>query len=433
MSKATTSKVLLLLTLTVVVFSISVGTASADVVLAQQLTYSTSTNGVPYSIYYQDLGTGLPAVDFPTTLTVRLKTNTGTKDVSARIRCFTTSAYTTDCGNGDGSGNLLYYSSTSTINTSWSDYTFYFASSTYSISASRYYRIGLSVSPDGTGSNVLVAGSAANTYAGGDCILGSAQCAGGVADIYFKLQGSGINTGTAITSLNSPSDGQVTPSTAVTFSFTYFNYADDGYLTSGISLVDVTAGQSLVGATSSIIVSGTYTQNFTKFLTAGHQYKWSAYLQKQNGQRLTSLTRTFYAASTPSFSSSTASLVPIDQITDSNASSTIQNLLNNVNIFSLLADRVPFAYIFLIVDQIGNNLNWPATSDYAAVTLSIPLSTSTAQKAVFVPTSFVIFSTTTIRQYIPDVIFNSIYLLMQGAIWVSLMFVLWRRKERFFV
>jgi len=175
------------------------------------------------------------------------------------------------------------------------------------------------------------------------------------------------------------------PGASIVVKSKYFNVFSDAYVLAGCSIVDVSASQSIPCSSTAINASGQVTFSYTKYLATGHQYTWSAYLQKANGQRISSQTRTFYVVSTPSFSSSTASLVPIDQITESNASSTLaQTLLNSVNIISLIQERIPFVYIFKIMEQVDTD-NLPATSEFTAVTIDFDFSTTTTANAVYLP------------------------------------------------
>jgi len=410
----TLKNILLAATMSLGVFLIA-GTASASVLYSQSVSTATQTTA---GALEQVLGTGLSG--YAESISVIAAVNTSTTVLLDLIQCNVNNRLDGSCvlAMSYTSGSLLPGSHIVTMTGGWE------------LQSSKYYFLDYR---GGTSANVKFLGSASNLWAGGACVSypSAGSSCSPISDLYFEIGGQGLGENSAITALNTPTDGQVVSTNAVTFNFSYYNI--EGFTIAGVSLVDVTASQSVLGATTSITSSGSATASMTRYLTTGHQYRWSAYLAKANGQRISSQTRTFYVVSTPSFSSSTASLVPIDQITESNASSSLaQTLLNSINIFSLAQERIPFAYIYRIVEQIDTD-NLPATSEFAAVTIDFDFSSTTSEKAAYLPSDFVIFSTSTIRQFIPDAMFNAIYVFMQGTCWVSMLMAMWSRRTAIFV
>jgi len=395
--KATTSKILLSLTILVVAFSLSITVANADVLYSQ--TNSASQTTAASLETYQSLGTGLSGYITGYTFRIVALASASQNYALNLVECNTatvTSAAGLSCSGG-GAGTVASASYILNVAAGTFDIEAVFTTA-YVLNSSKYYFItfGTSGAPD---TDVRMKGSSSDTYTNGSFnAFSSGGSTSPVLDAYFILNGQIESSNTRIISLNTPIDGEVTATQAVNFQFTYYSNPSDLYTTLGVSLVDVSSSQSVVGATSTVAGSGQFTASLTRFLSSGHQYRWTAYLQKANGQRITSQSRTFYVVSTPSFSSSTASIVPIDQITEANASSTILQTLNQtLNIFSLLGNKVPFVYFFLVY----GTLNWdnvPATSQAGEVALD--LGDVASSSIMFNYGRVVIFSTTTVSTYL---------------------------------
>lgn len=89
-----------------------------------------------------------------------------------------------------------------------------------------------------------------------------------------------LNGNTRIIEKITPTDGQVTSSSAVTLSYTYFfNSSDFGtYEQACVELTNATISQSLNALCSSIGASGQSTFSTTTVLTQGQQYTWRPFL-----------------------------------------------------------------------------------------------------------------------------------------------------------
>jgi len=386
--------------------------ASATVLYSQSISTATQTTA---GALEQQLGTSLSG--YAESISIIAAVNTSTTVLLDLIQCNVNNRLDASCvlAMSYTSGTLLPGSHTVTMTGGWE------------MQSSKYYFLDYR---GGTSANVKFLGSASNSWAGGDCVSypGAGSSCSPITDLYFSIQGQGLGDNSAITSLNTPTAGQVVSTNAVTFNFSYYNI--DGFTIAGVSLVDVTASQSTVGATTSITSSGSATASLTRYLTTGHQYRWSAYLQKASGERITSQSRTFYVISTPSFSSSTASLVPVDQITEANASSTILQTLNqSLNIFSLVQDRIPFAYIFLIGNLISTD-NVPATS--AAGEIALDLGAIGTSSPMFQYGRIVIFSTTTVMTYLEDYL-PAIRALCNVVLYATTALALYAMRKQIFV
>jgi len=271
----------------------------ADAAVIVQQTQATTTGDASFAnVYFQQIGTGFSGV--PTAITFLLN-STGVGDVraSGAIRCYTDSTYSTGCpGVGNGSGNLQYYSSTSTIAATQAEYRFRISSSTYELDSSKYYAIGIRVDRD-ISAQIQVGGVGTNVYANGSCWTGSSYCTG-LGDAYFKLETSNGSVSEGITGIIAPTYASVVPSANnVNFSFTYNNLSL--YTSSGFDLVDNTTGQSIYTASASSTISSSGSGTFSGYLdiVSGHTYTWTPWIK---GTGLTPLygTPTFFFAVTSS-------------------------------------------------------------------------------------------------------------------------------------
>lgn len=274
-----------------------------------------------------------------------------------------------------------------------------FSGVSYTFDPSKYYGIAWDCD-SGCGANIYVRGNPANSYAGGDYLSPNPTHDTNIADIYMRLYNDNVDDSSRIVSLDSPIDGEVTSSTLVNFAFTYYSNPADLFTIAGISLVDISAAQSVVGATTTVAGSGQFSASLTRQLASGHQYRWFAYLQKADGTRIQSQSRVFYAAATPSFSSSTASLFPIEQVTDANASSSLQQYAQQfVNTLSAFQGKFPISWLYGTY-AIFNSISVSSTS---VPTYTADFTAYNASHAgdSMLPDTFTFFSQSVIESWVP--------------------------------
>lgn len=308
----------------------------------------------------------------------------------------------------DTSEVLVHASSTATIN----------------FDPTKYYGVTVYCN-SGCQNDIYVRGSASNVFVGGSYFNDNGA---NVADIYLSMFNDVIDSTSRIISLNAPANNGTTATEVVTFEYTYFNNPSDGFVKTGVTLVDLTASQSIVGASTTISGSGQFNASLQRQLASGHQYRWTAYLEKANGQRVISQSQIFYVVSFVGYGSSTASVLQPSEITESNASSTLQStLMQFLNIFSLVQNKIPFAYVDRVIEEIDTS-NLPATSEFAAVRVDFPTSTNSMLNIGTVE----LFSTSTVTDLMGNTIHSALYLLAEVALYMGTILAMWNGRNQFF-
>jgi len=173
---------------------------------------------------------------------------------------------------------------------------------------------------------------------------------------------------TRVTQINSPGDGVTTSSTNVFFSFDIF-YNSGGpsfYDHVGIELIDVTSGQEMNTATSSINASGNSSYGFYMSLPADHFMTWRPYIADNVGSstRIYGSVRTFVVNDNSSF---------IQLPTNENeATSSLPSILSNaLNIPQLIRNKFPFNWAFAVIDGVQAFNNNASTTAIASTTISL--------------------------------------------------------------
>jgi hypothetical protein len=356
---------------------------------------------------FQTLGTGLTGI--PNSVTFKLNAQSAIlASTTARIRCYTSNTYATGCtGVGDGNGNL--YSNFGTqIDSVQQNYTFYFASTTYTLDPTKYYAIGLFTNNT---QDIAVAGTQTNTYANGSCFT-SNYCTG-ILDSYFIFDGipNYSATTTSITRVNWPiPSGIIATSTTVFFNYDYFNNSTDTNPINQacIFITDLTQSQTLVPICSYVNTSGNASFSQYGIFSESHTYSWYGVLQATStGTRYTSQTRTFTVGNAQG---GLQTLIPpttesqaIDQATSTNQLGGVQSAL-----FQFF-DKWPINWVVditgLFIDLTNNATS---TTDFSAFTYDItgqaptmlgkylPNATSTMASSS-INTTITLFSTTTLH------------------------------------
>jgi len=363
--------------------------------------------------------------------TMRQTSNSPGFNIRIQIFCRTSDNYAGQaCAEmGDGGSSAVY---TSTVYPST-------ATTTYSLPVvngtnvqflpNRFYFIQWQY-VSGSGGTLRVAGT--NTIDGH--VSGSAPTPDPSMPQYYLVAPQfewNIGTSTRIVQQISPYNGATTDSTNVSFSFTWFNNTSEStiYEKAQIEISDVTSATQYVPLQEDILSSGYGTTTISKTLIEGHMHIWRACLFDTDlGQKICGPYYSFNVVSP----SAPQSLLPVPNIDGSNATSSLSQYLTQfINIPYLLSTKYPFSYFYdigalLIELQSTTTQAWPeARFDYDTLNIS-----TTSKNAL--PDSFVLFSSTTVTEYIPENVLSTWRALMAGVLWFGFAFMVFRRTSHAF-
>jgi len=314
----------------------------------------------------------------------------------------------------------------------------------YTLDATKYYELNFA---NTNGSNLFyLYGSAASTYVNGNYCTSQTRsagaCIGGhtdgfIVDIYFDLQSSGANTASRITGNVSPSN--VTDADAAV-SLTYSYYSGVPAVTTATYILrDLTVGQSIAGQTTSGLAGN---QVFTQALqlTVNRRYSWQPVLNTAS----TTIYGATYYFNTGSSSPSGASygevfteylngnwnaLETIDNLTDTNASSSLEGFVNNVySLQNVLVTKFPFNYFVEIANTLDEILS--SSTSTTAYTFAVNFSgnyatSSGASPFSILPTTWTVIAPSTMDVYYPEStrnFFRSLLLTVIVVAWGLMMF-----------
>jgi len=310
----------------------------------------------------------------------------------------------------------------------------------------------------GTGSPrplVRFTGSVANTVAGGACYtysFGTDTACANISDIYIVVNGfGGTNNTTRMTGNVSPNN--ITDTDAyLPMRYTYFNGIPAVTYASYI-LRDLTVGQSISGATTSPSGNGanSYLQNVQ--LTTNRRYSWTPYLTTSDGYLYGS---TYYfntGSTTPAVNEGLQSGLPIiteilgasgnfdaldtiENLAESNASSTLEGFVNNVySLQNVLVTKFPFNYFVEIATTLDEILSSSTTT--TAYTFAINFSgnyatSSGASPFSILPTTWTVIAPSTMDVYYPESTRNFFRALLLSVIIVAWGLMMFNRVRHLF-
>jgi len=293
--------------------------------------------------------------------------------------------------------------------------------------------------------------TSADTYVYWDQVAGNSISP--VKVPYFILQDTNANQSGDYILNQRPSNGTTTSSNLVDFTYEY-NSQSQPYTFKGIRLTDTTGGQSIAVPEQAIITSGVGTFSYTAILTVAHRYTYTPYLRTSDGQYLYGTSYGFTVIRNPLLSIATSSNAtssnPFSFGIFSNSTSSPTGLVDssldafntcgafgslftlglcpifvflftpNATSFNGFADvgqalegKVPFSYFFQVVNDFNNiTLSDDASSSpeisigFASMTCSgawqgSGLASCDPKLKDWLPTSMVLFSTTSMAYYVP--------------------------------
>lgn len=240
---------------------------------------------------------------------------------------------------------------------------------------------------------------------------------GGTGSPYLYVwttEGPEFDTTSRITAQTQPTNGATTPTTQATFQFSWYNSGYELYSIAQTEVSDITNGYQYTPQQSSAALTGygTTTQVYT--LQPNHLHLWRACLLNPNTNQKTC--SGFYSLNVVGASAS-SSVPVLPDVTSSNATSTLQSSIwGFLSVPQLLQSKLPFAYFFQVADLL-NELQATSTAAVEPVIFdyeSLDISTTTKNS---LPAQWEAFSTTTVTQYIPEVVLDTWRLLMSSVLW----------------
>jgi len=314
---------------------------------------------------------------------------------------------------------------------------------TYTLNASKYYKIWLNSQSDDT----YTYGSSGSTYSNGGCYtdyLATTPCST-IADVYFLMLDnvSSIISG-QFTNLT-PTNNAITPTYVVPFTFTFYNNSSSGYYDRvGVKLTNVTDGQELLPLEGYILSSGSIDFATSTVLQANKQYLWRAYMRSSTASSTTlySSSRSFYTVSSPYpqttipdyFSSTSTPVNPVSTTTmgisttsggigSTTVNSVFPSDFMNSDIGVIMRTKVPFSYLFdasLLFKELAGGVKQPDPSMTLPMGATYTNFSTGATSTTFtvVPTQAIVATgyLTQIRTVIGYAIYLSTALLSIGAI-----------------
>lgn len=240
---------------------------------------------------------------------------------------------------------------------------------------------------------------------------------------------SQLASSSRIISQITPANGATAANVSVQFVFSWYNTGLEGYDVAQTEINDLTQGFQYTPIQSNAALSGTgqTTQIYT--LVANHLHTWRAcLLNSVTAQKTCS---GFYSLNVVGPSAS-SSIPVLPEVNETNATSTAQGgIFAFLNVPQLLQSKYPFSWFFDIAD-LYQQLQASSTEDVTAVELSYSSLDISSTTKNALPSSWVVFSTSTITQFIPTPVLDAWRLLMTAVIWMSVVAYLYRAISKLF-
>lgn len=240
----------------------------------------------------------------------------------------------------------------------------------------------------------------------------------GSADSYPAMQIFGIDiddpseggVNTRIVSQNNPTNGELTPSSVVEFSFDYFmNDTETPNISiAGVDVRDLTSGFEYAPVEEDIIASGLSTYAELYNLTEEHLHMWRPYLRNASSTQI--IYGAWYTFDVVDYSS------PFEEIPTEYGNATSTVAVGIVGRFlgqqGYLASKFPFAFFYDIASVFGSQNDEAVEGNFP--TLTIDMSSSSLPLG-----SMTLFSSSTISQYAGSTNIQIFRTLMASALWIA--------------
>jgi len=374
-----------------------------------------------------------------TTLEPEFVSGSGQTIVSASIACVDTATATSSFCSGYPQTDVGFYDVSDGLDSDTvSEITLFYSSTTpFLLEAGEIYRLAIGCNLSGAGHdgqncdtsgtlNFLVAYGVSSPQ---NCALiaGSFRACDGSPHLIVngtETAPEGQNTMSRILQQVTPANGATAPTTEVTFQFSWFNSGLELYSVAQTEISDATSGFQYVPLQSNAAVSGNGTTTQTYELEANHLHLWRGCLLNPDTNEKTCSGYFSLNVVGPSASSSFPLLPEVDE---NNATSTAQGgIFAFLNVPQLMQTRYPFSY-FYAIGGLYRELQATSTDAVAAVVLDYEnLAISTTTKSAL-PSSWEVFGTSTVTQYIPTPVLAAWRVLMSSVIWMGFAFFMYRR------
>jgi len=228
--------------------------------------------------------------------------------------------------------------------------------------------------------------------------------------------------------VTSPTQLQVTSSTDVTVTFSYFSTGL--YDRVGVEITDQTNSRLALRTAEQAAQTLSVTPFSTVLsLTADRAYRVRGYLRDSTSSTTSSILYGPYvdfSTINDQFFTSTSTLVNITTLNDTNASSSASALFAQFsNYFTNLTYKVPWGYLFDIRD-IYNSAS-TSTTDFASVRFNFDDSSISTTTRDFLPGEVTVLSTSTVTTYLSGGVLAVFNTFVSATLWVGLMYAWYSR------
>ena len=408
-------------------------TTHADVYQVLNSNTSSGSNSL-----FQPIGTNLSG--YPEYLYFYTGTGFGTsQSVGITFNECSTSSYTncTVMYNAVPAWNGVFSSSTPASTSKYSNYIDFQATTSIAFNPSKYYIINFTAGSGNYsiwGSNATTSSSVFTTHAAGSITgypFSLTEGTNAVKSTYFNLiinAAPNPYSGSPYITWNSPTNGTTTLTTNVNFNFSYNTPSSFSVTEYLMHIYDITTPTATTTSNINGAISGT-TGNINRTITLQANHLYQSCVTLTQGAIIGSIN---WEQPCVTFSVITNYTTNYDQFFNVNGETATSSadFYGIIPLISRLVNKIPFGYVVQIKNiwdsQITTGGNFPLI-DLDMASLNIGSGTPMGN---FLPDMKV--STTTIRTYMPDAVYNGLFLLQAVSFWGALAFYLWRRGQGLF-
>lgn len=225
---------------------------------------------------------------------------------------------------------------------------------------------------------------------------------------------------TQILEVISPTYDEVSTTTDVVFSYTYYQpSAENYYASTSIRIVDTSTGLETLG-TSQALIDGIGTYYFVaEDLIYGHPYLWDIRIEGEYAILPKVMGRPFSVIEAASSTYSNG-VIGTEVTIGTSTLPNIGNFLSFLNVPQLLQNKVPFGYFFQAKDAIQRGIS-SSTAD------EIPSGTFSVWGIGNATTTVDLFSTSTIGYFIDDDMASMLRTLMLWIMYIEVLYLFYHR------
>lgn len=218
-------------------------------------------------------------------------------------------------------------------------------------------------------------------------------------------------TASYIIDINSPTPSETTLTTDVTFDYDYWNTGYEGFDKAGVILNNLSAGQNVVVPEQAITLTGEANFSQSMVLQASTTYLFRPYLRNSGtDEKVYGSPVVFYVVNNPGGQS----LIP--EFDDATSSANVL-FSQFFQIPTMVFSRFPFSW-YVEIGEILKGLDATTTTAQASISLDFA-GVSTTTDDILGNQPLVLFSSSTVSQYMPEGSLDLIKLLISSVLWIG--------------